>query len=294
MKWCHLKLMSHPPSAVKTSVLTGCTLIAFAANSLLTRMALGSSAIDAASFMTLRLASGAIMLSAIMVFGQGKPLANLPGKWTAALMLFLYAVTFSFSYLQLTTGTGALILFGTVQVTMILAALKQGEKPQLLEWVGLCMALAGLVYLVSPGLAAPPIVGSTLMVIAGVAWGFYSLLGRGTQDSVGYTTANFVRAVPFAIGVSLVSLPELSLTPRGVILAFLSGALASGVGYAIWYTALKGLTATRAATVQLAAPVIASLGGILFLQEPLTVRLSMASLMILGGIGLAVIGRSDR
>lgn len=277
--------------ASKTALLTGCTLIAFAANSLLTRMALGPGSIDAASFMTLRLASGAIMLSAIMVVAQRKPVTKLQGKWTAALMLFLYAVTFSFSYLQLAAGTGALILFGTVQVTMILAALHQGEKPHPLEWMGLLLALVGLIYLVSPGLAAPPVVGSVLMVIAGIAWGFYSLLGRGAKDPIAYTTANFVRAVPFAIGVSLASLSGLHLTLPGVILALLSGALASGVGYAIWYAALRGLTATRAATVQLAVPVIAALGGIFILQEVLTARLVLASLLILGGIGLAVMGR---
>ncbi|MEM9265258.1 MAG: DMT family transporter [Cyanobacteria bacterium P01_F01_bin.13] len=283
--------MPRPPSALKTSILTGCTLIAFAANSLLTRLALGPGSIDAASFIILRLASGAIMLSTIMVFTRGTPVAKLQGKWTAALMLFVYAVTFSFSYLQLAAGTGALILFATVQVTMILVALKQGEKPYFLEWVGLLLALMGLIYLVSPGLAAPPVVGSVLMVIAGIAWGFYSLLGRGAQDPVAYTTANFVRAVPFAVGVSLVSLSELHWTLPGVILALLSGALASGVGYAIWYAALRGLTATRAATVQLAVPVIAATGGIFFLQEALTVRLVLASLLILGGIGLAMMGR---
>ncbi len=283
--------MANSPSALRTTILIGLTLMAFAANSLLTRMALGVGAIDAASFMTLRLGSGAAMLLAIMAFSNGKSVVKLQGKWTAALMLFFYAVTFSFSYLQLTAGTGALILFGTVQVTMILVALKQGEKPHPLEWVGLLLALVGLIYLVSPGLAAPPVVGSALMVMAGIAWGFYSLLGRGAQDPVAYTTANFVRAVPLAVGVSLVSLSGLYLTLSGVILALLSGALASGVGYAIWYAALKGLTATRAATVQLAVPVVASVGGILFLQEVLTVRLVLASLMILGGIGLAVMGR---
>ncbi|MEM6254404.1 MAG: DMT family transporter [Cyanobacteria bacterium P01_D01_bin.156] len=285
--------MPHSPSVLKTSILTGCTLVAFAANSLLTRMALGADSIDAASFMTLRLSAGAIILTAIMVLSQGKSVVPLQGKWTAALMLFFYAVTFSFSYLQLSAGTGALILFGTVQVTMILSALKQGETPQLPEWIGLWLALAGLVYLVSPGLAAPPIVGSTLMVMAGIAWGLYSLLGRGNKNPVAYTTANFVRTVPLAVGVSLVSLSQVHLTQTGVILALLSGALASGVGYAIWYAALQGLTATRAATVQLAVPVIASIGGILFLQETLTLRLSFSSLLILGGIGLAIVGGSD-
>lgn len=257
-------------------------------------MALGEGSIDAASFMTLRLASGALMLLVITALSQGKPTLPSQGKWTAALMLFLYAVTFSFSYLQLAAGTGALILFGTVQVTMILVALKQGEKPQPLEWVGLLLALLGLIYLVSPGLAAPPVMGSILMILAGIAWGFYSLLGRGTRDPIAYTTTNFVRAVPLALGVSLVSLSGMHITPAGVILAVLSGALASGVGYALWYAALRGLTATRAATVQLAVPVIASAGGILFLQEVLTLRLGLASLMILGGIGLAVMGRSQQ
>ncbi|NEZ66390.1 DMT family transporter [Leptolyngbyaceae cyanobacterium CCMR0082] len=286
--------MSYHAPALKTSILTSCTLIAFAANSLLTRMALGPGSIDAASFMTLRLVSGATMLLAVMTFSQGKSVVKLQGKWTAALMLFLYAVTFSFSYLQLAAGTGALILFGSVQVTMIVAALKQGEKPHPLEWAGLLLALMGLLYLVSPGLAAPPVVGSLLMVMAGVAWGFYSLLGRGSQDPVAYTTANFIRAVPFAVGVSLISLSEMHLTLTGVVLALLSGALASGVGYAMWYAALKGLTATRAATVQLAVPVIAALGGILFLQETLSARLVLASLLILGGIGLAVMGHSEQ
>ncbi|NEZ58753.1 DMT family transporter [Adonisia turfae] len=286
--------MSYHAPALKTSILTSCTLIAFATNSLLTRMALGPGSIDAASFMTLRLVSGAAMLLAIMTFSQRKSVVKLQGKWTAALILFLYAVTFSFSYLQLAAGTGALILFGSVQVTMIVAALKQGEKPHPLEWAGLLLALMGLLYLVSPGLAAPPVMGSLLMVMAGVAWGFYSLLGRGSQDPVAYTTANFIRAVPFTIGVSLISLSEMHLTLTGVVLALLSGALASGVGYAMWYAALKGLTATRAATVQLAVPVIAALGGILFLQETLSARLVLASLLILGGIGLAVMGRSEQ
>ncbi|MEO0985762.1 MAG: DMT family transporter, partial [Cyanobacteria bacterium J06639_14] len=160
--------------------------------------------------------------------------------------------------------------------------------------VGLLLALFGLIYLVSPGLAAPPVMGAALMAVAGIAWGFYSLLGRGAQNPVAYTTANFVRAVPLAIGVSLASLPSLTITWTGVILALLSGALASGLGYAIWYTALKGLTATRAATVQLAVPVIASAGGIAFLQEALTMRLVLASLTILGGIGLAVMGRAGK
>ncbi|MEL7070899.1 MAG: DMT family transporter [Cyanobacteria bacterium J06581_3] len=283
--------METRPSAVKTSLLTGATLVAFAANSLLTRMALGEGSIDAASFSTIRLLSGAAMLIAITTLTQQQKPSLAKGNWTAAIMLFLYAIAFSFSYLQLAAGTGALILFGTVQITMILAALKQGEKPSSFEWVGLALAMTGLVYLVSPGLEAPPILGSVLMIVAGIAWGFYSLLGRGSQQPVVNTMNNFMRAVPFALGVSLVSLSGLHLSGTGVMLAVLSGAITSGIGYALWYAALKGLTATRAATVQLSVPLLAALGGILFLQETLSVRLMLASLMILGGVGSAVLGR---
>lgn len=276
---------------LKTVLLTVLTLIAFAANSLLTRMALGAESIDAASFITLRLASGACMLWAIALFSNSKPTKQFQGKWTAALMLFIYAVAFSFAYLQLTAGTGALILFGTVQITMIATAVKQGETPQRLEWIGVGLAIVGLGYLVAPGLEAPPIVAAGLMVIAGVAWGFYSILGRGTKVPIAYTTINFTRAVPFALGVSLVSMSDIQISKAGIILALLSGAIASGVGYAIWYAALKGLTGTQAATVQLAVPILAALGGIFFLQEVLTLRLVIASVMILGGIGVTVLGR---
>ncbi|MEM9448429.1 MAG: DMT family transporter [Cyanobacteria bacterium P01_E01_bin.6] len=276
---------------LKTVLLTVLTLIAFAANSLLTRMALGAESIDAASFITLRLASGAFMLWAIALFSNSKPTKQFQGKWTAALMLFIYAVAFSFAYLQLTAGTGALILFGTVQITMIATAVKQGETPQRLEWIGVGLAIVGLGYLFAPGLEAPPIVAAGLMVIAGVAWGFYSILGRGTKVPIAYTTINFTRAVPFALGVSLVSMSDIQISKAGIILALLSGAIASGVGYAIWYAALKGLTGTQAATVQLAVPILAALGGIFFLQEVLTLRLVIASVMILGGIGVTVLGR---
>ncbi|MEM6448962.1 MAG: DMT family transporter [Cyanobacteria bacterium P01_D01_bin.105] len=291
--------MTTRSSPVKISLLTGVTLIAFAANSLLTRMALGAGVIDAASFVTIRLASGAAVLLAITTLMQQKSPMDIEKRcltkdaWTAALMLFLYAIAFSFSYLQLAAGTGALILFGTVQVTMILVALKQGEKPSVAEWIGLVLALLGLIYLVSPGLEAPPAVGSVLMVIAGGAWGVYSLLGRGSTQPVVNTMNNFVRAVPFAIGASLVSISQLQLSREGVLLAVLSGAIASGVGYALWYAALRGLSATRAATVQLSVPVLAAVGGVFFLQEALSVRLVLASVMILGGVGLAVMGKQQ-
>ncbi|MEM9219503.1 MAG: DMT family transporter [Cyanobacteria bacterium P01_F01_bin.150] len=291
---CFLEAGWEYPSQLHTVLLTALTLVAFAANSLLTRMALGNESIDAASFMTLRLGSGAIFLWLLAQFRRAAiadPPTPSPTKWTAALMLFVYAVTFSFSYLQLAAGTGALILFGTVQVTMITAALYQGESPRPLEWVGLLLALVGLGYLVSPGLAAPPLVGAILMVIAGIAWGGYSLLGRSSREPVAYTTINFIRAVPFALGVSLVTLSMLHWSWRGVGLAIASGVFASGLGYSLWYAALKGLTATRAATVQLAVPILAAIAGIVWLQEALSIRLIISSAMILGGIGIAVLGR---
>ncbi|MEO0802393.1 MAG: DMT family transporter [Cyanobacteria bacterium J06642_2] len=257
-------------------------------------MALGEYLIDAASFTTLRLGSGAVMLMAIAAISHRKNVRHLKVGWNAAIMLFLYAIAFSFSYLQLSAGTGALLLFGSVQVTMILVALKQGEKPQPLEWLGLCVASIGLIYLIWPGIAAPPIVGSIFMIVAGIAWGLYTLFGRGIQSPLDYTTVNFMRAALFAVGVSLLRINTVHITLSGMILALLSGALASGLGYTIWYAALKGLTATRAATVQLAVPAIAAIGGVLFLQEILTPRLIVASLTILGGISLAICGRKSR
>ena len=276
---------------LKTTLLTVAALMAFAANSLLTRMALGAEAIDAASFMMIRLASGAIALCVLTGFSRGPASLQIRGNWLAALMLFLYAALFSFAYLQLDSGTGALILFGAVQVTMILAALRQGETPRKLEWAGLCLALGGLIYLVLPGLSAPPILGSGLMLGAGIAWGIYSLLGRGTKDPIANTMANFARSLPFAFGVMVVALPSLHFSNRGIVLAAISGAVTSGLGYVLWYAALKDLTATRAAMVQLAVPVLAAMGGIIFLQEALSLRLAIASLTILGGIGLAVLSR---
>ncbi len=276
---------------LKTFWLTSITLIAFAANSLLTRMALGTGALDAASFVLIRLGSGAVMLLLLTSYTHKKLTLKVKGEWLAALMLFVYALTFSFAYLQLDTGTGALLLFGAVQVTMILLGLRQGEKPHPSEWIGLLAALTGLVYLVLPGLAAPPLLGSGLMAIAGIAWGIYSLLGKSSKNPIENTTANFLRSVPFAIGVSLVALPQLNLSTRGILLAIASGAITSGLGYALWYQALKGLSATQAAIVQLVVPILAALGGIIFLEEVFSVRLGIASLLILGGIAIAVVGR---
>jgi drug/metabolite transporter (DMT)-like permease len=282
------------PHPIRTAALTGLAMAAFAANSLLCRLALGARAIDAASFSLIRLGSGAAMLVAIASATRGFGPRGRGGNWRSGALLFLYAVPFSFAYLSLTAGTGALILFGCVQATMILAGLRAGERPHPLAWLGLAAALTGLVVLVLPGLAAPPPLGSGLMAAAGVAWGFYSLRGRRAADPLAATTDNFVRALPFALAVSLISIAathRVHFTARGALLALASGAVTSGLGYVIWYAALRGLTATRAAAVQLAVPVIAALGGALVLSETLTLRLAAAGALVLGGVALVLVAR---
>jgi drug/metabolite transporter (DMT)-like permease len=274
-----------------TAFWTAAALLAFAANSVLCRLALGQAAIDAASFSTVRLGSGALALA---LLGAGRRVSGKRGSWTSAAMLFAYAVAFSFAYRTLSASTGALILFGAVQTTMILAALGSGERPHRLEWLGLLLALCGLVVLVSPGLAAPSPAGSALMGLAGISWGMYSLRGRRAGDPLADTGGNFVRAVPLAVVVSCCTLPHAHLSRHGAFLAALSGTLASGVGYVLWYAALRGLTATRAATVQLAVPALAALGGVLFLAEHVSARLLLAAALILGGVGLAVASRRPR
>ena len=278
---------------MKTLACTGAALLAFAANSLLCRLALGRATIDAASFSTVRLTAGALTLLSITLFFGQKSSATKFSNRTSALLLFLYAVAFSFAYVSLNAGTGALILFGSVQTTMLAAALRSGERPHVLEWLGLFIALAGLVCLVFPGLSAPSPISSLLMIVAGISWGFYSLRGRGVADPLADTAGNFVYAVPLAVLVNVIMFRQLHISLRGLGLAVLSGALASGVGYVVWYTALRGLTATRAATVQLAVPVIAAVGGVLLLSEDISLRLLLAGIMILGGVGLALLGRSD-
>jgi drug/metabolite transporter (DMT)-like permease len=208
------------------------------------------------------------------------------------LLLFLYAAAFSYAYNGLGAGAGALILFGSVQATMILFALGSGERPHVLEWSGLGLALAGLVYLVFPGLSAPPLLSSALMAVAGISWGFYSLRGRGAKSPLAETTKNFVLALPLALVVNLLMRGDAHVSGTGVALAVLSGALASGVGYVVWYAALRGLTATRAATLQLAVPVLAATGGVLFLSERISLRLLLAACVILGGVGLALLSRA--
>ena len=270
-------------------MLTVLAMLAFAGNSLLCRFALKETAIDAASFTSLRLLSGAVTLWLIVYLrGGGRVTA---GSWTSALALFAYAAAFSFAYISLPAAAGALLLFGAVQATMIGYGLWSGEHMSPRQWVGLVMALLGLVGLLSPGLSAPPLSGALLMLGAGVAWGVYSLRGRGGGDATAVTAGNFVRAVPMALALSLLAGPVSSVDVEGAWYAVVSGALASGVGYALWYRALPGLRPVSAATVQLSVPVIAALGGVVLLGEAPGVRLVLASLAILGGIALVIVGR---
>jgi drug/metabolite transporter (DMT)-like permease len=273
---------------ISTASLTVLALVAFASNSVLCRLALGESAIDPASYTAVRLVTGAVTLWIIAGFLRAGSFGKSGGSWISAAMLFLYAVTFSFAYISLSAGTGALILFAAVQITMIAVGLYTGERPEILEWLGLFIAIAGLIYLVSPGITAPSILGSLLMAIAGIAWGVYSLRGRGSSDPVGATTDNFLRTVPLAIGLILLWLSTLNITPKGFLWAAVSGSITSGVGYVLWYAALPRLTATRAATVQLVVPVLAALAGVVVLSEAISLRLVIATVVILGGVGLAV------
>lgn len=282
---------------MRTIMFTTLALIAFAANSLLCRLALAQPVIDAASFSLIRLASGAITLWFIVAISHPKnsqkPAKYFDGNWLSACMLFLYIVGFSFAYLSLSAGVGALILFGAVQATMQLAALVSGERPYQVEWLGLLFALTGLVYLVMPGFTAPPLLGATFMAMAGVAWGVYSLRGRHVTSPLFETTGNFIRAVPLVMIVFIVAMAfkKTHISAAGALPAILSGTLASGVGYSIWYAALRGLSATRAATLQLLVPLMAAGGGIIFLSESVSLRLVVAAIMILGGVSLAVLGR---
>jgi len=274
-------------NGMRVVILTLLAMVAFASNSLLCRLALTQTTIDAASFTLIRLLSGVIALWLIVI--TRKPGRTTTGNWTSALALFAYAAAFSFAYISLSVGTGALLLFGMVQATMIFWGLRKGERLNARQWFGLAIALSGLVALVFPGLSAPPIGGALLMTGAGIAWGIYSLRGKGAGDPTSVTAGNFWRSVVFAAVLSMALLRWTNLDPAGIRYAIVSGAIASGVGYVIWYSALPGLKATTAATVQLSVPVLAAVGGILFLSESITLRLLLASLLILGGIGLVII-----
>jgi len=275
-----------PPRA---ALFAAAALTGFAANSLLCRTALRPGLIDAASFTAVRIAAGAAALFALSAARAGT--AARSGSWGSALALVGYAAAFSYSYLRIGAGTGALLLFGSVQATMLLAGLRAGERLRPRAALGLALALVGLVILVLPGLTAPDPLGAALMAAAGVAWGVYSLRGRGARQPLLETAGNFARSVPFAVLLLLPALPAAHASGAGLALAALSGALASGVGYSFWYAALPSLGALRAAIVQLSVPVLTAAGAALLLGEPITARLVLSSVVILGGVALALLGR---
>jgi len=272
--------------SLRVTLLTVFAMLAFAGNSLLCRIALRDTAIDAASFTTIRLASGALVLAAIMLARRSHPLSA--GSWPMAAMLFAYAAFFSFAYRQLTAATGALLLFGAVQTSMLGYGLAAGERLRPPQIAGLMIAVGGLVYMLLPGLAAPPIVSAACMLLAGASWAVYSVLGRGAKDAVGATAGNFMRSLPFTVVLSLAFVGSFQIDQAGVAYAIVSGAITSGLGYVLWYAALPSLKATSAATVQLSVPAIAALGGVVLLSEAMNPRLLVASAAILGGIALTI------
>ena len=277
----------------RTAVLTATAMVAFAANSLLTRQALGAGGIDPASFTTIRVMSGAVVLGALAALRSRRP-APASFDVRAAAMLFAYMALFSFAYVSLGAGAGALILFAAVQLTMFAAAMRAGERFGWRAWAGLATAMAGLVYLVSPGLTAPDPWGALMMTGAGIAWGLYSLLGRGAAGPLGATTVNFVLSVPAVLVLSLLFMAHVRITGPGMALAMISGAVTSAGGYVIWYAALPHMPASRAATVQLSVPVIAALGAVVLLGEALTWRLVIASALTLSGVAMVLEQRTGR
>lgn len=271
----------------RVTLCTALAMMAFAANSLLCRLALKQTQIDPASFTTIRIMAGAMALWLIVRMTAGNAAGQ--GNWLSAMALVVYAAGFSFAYVSLPAAMGALLLFSAVQATMITHGIWIGERLRRWQLVGFGVALIGLVGLLLPGLSAPPWLGSVLMVSAGVAWGVYSLRGKGGGAPMRITAGNFLRAVPIALAVSILMYDSASIDRAGVCYAIASGALSSGLGYAIWYTALPGLTATQAASVQLSVPVLTALGGVAWLDERLSLRLILASTAILGGIALVIL-----
>lgn len=280
---------------MKIVVLTAIAMLAFAANSVLARLAFATGGAEPLSYTGIRLASGAIVLFALLALRRapGSRLV-LGGSWSAAAALFGYAIAFSIAYVLLGAGTGALILFASVQVGILGWAVFKGDRPALLEWLGLAVAVAGFIYLVSPGLVAPHPLGTLLMIASGLCWAAYTLLGRGSQSPLTDTAGNFIRCLPVALALILASLVAQPLNPVAAAYAVASGAIASGLGYAIWYAALPSLTRTRAAIVQLTVPAIAATGGVLLIGEPLTPRLVIASVAILGGVAFALVTADRR
>ena len=275
--------------SLRIALLTAITLVAFAANSIFARVALRDGGMDPLAFTAIRIASGALML-ALLLKRSGRPFA---GDWPSATALVVYVAAFSVAYVSIPAGTGALLLFGVVQVTMIGSGLLSGERPPWQEWGGVLISFSGLLLFLLPGLSRPPLIGSLLMIAAGIGWAVYSLRGRGNRDPLAATAGNFLRGLPLALlPWLLVGKPEVN--EIGIACALASGALASGMGYALWYTVLPGLTALRASLVQLAVPLLVAVIGILFLGEALSLRLLAGAALILGGLALATLYRPLR
>lgn len=291
--------MSLSPSLSSTSLkqhrlilLTAIAMIAFAANSVLCRVALRGNAIDPMSFTLIRLASGALMLWLILRFSAKSDKAK--GNWKGATSLFLYALAFSYAYVQLEAGTGALLLFGAVQLTMVGHGLLKGERMSASGIAGLMVALAGLIALLLPGASAPPVISSILMITSGVAWGLYSILGKGSSNPLSTTTGNFLLSLPLIVFAALPFSAAFHMKASGLIASIASGAIASGVGYAIWYAVMTQLSSFRAAAVQLSVPVLAAIAGLMFLDESLSLRLAIASLAVIGGIVLVLTSKHSQ
>lgn len=275
---------------LKTTFFTSLALIAFAANSVICRLALGTNAIDASTFTIIRLLSGATVL--LLIMKSSKKFTQLPskGSWVASFMLFSYAITFSYAYISLDTGTGALILFGSVQITMIFISIIQGERLNFAEWIGIFTAFCGLVYLILPNVTEPSLVGFLLMTVSGISWGIYTIKGRGSKNPLMDTGYNFLRTIPFIIIITIFTINNVTYNLKGILLAFLSGAVTSGIGYTLWYMALNTLSSTKAAVLQLSVPVIAGAGGVIFVFEPITLRLSISTVLVIGGIIMVILG----
>jgi len=275
---------------MRTAVLTALTMIAFASNSLLTRGALGNGLIDAPSFTLLRLSTGAVTLALLLSMrstsaGRGRS----HGSWLSGGWLAGYAVAFTLAYTMIGAGVGALLLFGAVQATMIAAGLAGGERPRVTDWIGLALAMTGLAWLTLYGANRPDGLGAALMVLAGVCWGAYSIAGRRSRDPMANTAGNFWRAA--LISVAVLAYPATArgqATPAGMLLAAASGAVASGMGYTLWYSVLPSLGAWRAALVQLTVPVLTGLGAALVLGESISRRLVISAILVGAGVALSL------
>jgi drug/metabolite transporter (DMT)-like permease len=279
---------------LRIAFMTAVAMLAFAANSVLARLALSDGAIDALGYTGIRLAAGALMLFAILRYRSRGESRTIDGSWLGAAALFCYAITFSVAYLMLGAGTGALILFASVQIGMLARAVAVGERPGGLEWAGFAIAVAALAFLMSPGLTAPDPLGAALMIASGLSWAGYSLLGRGSRSPLADTAGNFIRCAPVALPLAVIGLAIVTPTTAGIAYAIASGALASGLGYAIWYAVLPAITRTGAAFVQLTVPALAAAGGVVFIAEPLTQRLVLSSMGVMGGVAIALLAAERR